>query len=99
MFNLLKMDLKRLFKDKLFLVLCILAGVFALITPLLYKGLFALMEGEDLLGMFSAKDLKSSWNSETAAMMKPRCLMKISLPHSNTVCPPQAVWVSALTEP
>jgi ABC-type transport system involved in multi-copper enzyme maturation permease subunit len=57
MFNLLKMDLKRLFKDKLFLVLCILAGVFALITPLLYKGLSALMQGEDLLGMFSAKDL------------------------------------------
>lgn len=57
MFNLLKTDLRRVLKDKLFLVLCIIAGVFALITPLLYKGLFVIMGGDDFLGMFSAKDL------------------------------------------
>lgn len=57
MFNLLKTDLRRVLKDKLFLVLCIIAGVFAFITPLLYRGLFSLIDGEDMLGMFSAKDL------------------------------------------
>ena len=35
--DLLKADLKRAWKDKLFLILCILAGVFAVSTPLLYK--------------------------------------------------------------
>ena len=44
MFDLLKTDLKRALKDKLFLVLCIIAGAFAIFTPLLYKGLFTLLE-------------------------------------------------------
>lgn len=51
MLNLLKADLKRAWKDKLFLVLCILAGVFAVTTPLLYKGIFVLMDMEELLEM------------------------------------------------
>lgn len=37
MINLLKADFKRVLKDKLLLVVCILAVVFALITPLLYR--------------------------------------------------------------
>ena len=37
--DLLKTDLKRILKDKLFLVVLILGGVFALITPLLYEAL------------------------------------------------------------
>ena len=49
--NLLKADLKRAWKDKLFIVLFILAGVFALITPLLYKAIFALMSMEEALEM------------------------------------------------
>lgn len=49
--NLLKADLKRVWKDKLFFILLILAGVFALITPLLYKAIFALMSMEELLEM------------------------------------------------
>ena len=57
MLNLLKTDLKRVLKDKLFIILCIIAGVFSLITPLLYKGLYVLMGGDDFLGMFSAKGL------------------------------------------
>ena len=44
MFDLLKTDLRRAFKDKLFIVLCIIAGAFAIITPLLYKGIFALLK-------------------------------------------------------
>lgn len=36
MFNLIKSDLTRIIKDKLFLILCILGVVFAIITPLLY---------------------------------------------------------------
>ena len=49
--NLIKTDLIRVLKDKLFLVLCILCVVFAFVTPLLYKGIMALepMVGE-LLG-------------------------------------------------
>ncbi|MBE6535504.1 MAG: hypothetical protein E7677_02650 [Ruminococcaceae bacterium] len=40
MLKLLKVDFKRVFKDKLFLVVCILAGVFAVVTPLLYVAIF-----------------------------------------------------------
>ncbi len=58
MFELLKVDLKRFVKDKLFLVICIVAGAFVLFTPLLYKGLFMLIEAEDMLGMvINAKTL------------------------------------------
>ena len=40
MLKLLKVDFKRVFKDKLFLVMCILAVVFAAVTPLLYVAIF-----------------------------------------------------------
>ena len=54
MFNLVKCDLKRIVKDKLFLILCILGVVFALITPLLYVLLRDLLELEqDLLGLIT----------------------------------------------
>ena len=43
MTDLLRADLRRSVKDKLFLVLCIIGGVFALIIPLLYKGIFMLL--------------------------------------------------------
>ena len=51
MCNLLKADLKRAWKDKLFLILCVLAGVFAVSTPLLYKAIFSLMDMEEMLEM------------------------------------------------
>lgn len=58
MFELFKVDLKRFLKDKLFLVICIIAGAFVLFTPLLYKGLFMLIQAEDMLGMvINAKTL------------------------------------------
>ncbi len=44
MTNVLKTDLKRAVKDKLFIVLCIIAVAFAVVTPLLYKGIFLLLE-------------------------------------------------------
>ena len=44
MSDLLKADLKRSLRDKLFLVLCIIAAAFALVTPLLYKGIFMLLQ-------------------------------------------------------
>ena len=40
MLKLLKVDFKRVFKDKLFLVVCIIAFVFAVVTPLLYVAIF-----------------------------------------------------------
>lgn len=48
--NLYVTDLKRILKDKLFMVTCILAGVFALINPLLNKLLFSFLGIEDILG-------------------------------------------------
>ena len=56
--SLLKTDLRRIFKDKLFLVVCILGTVLAAFTPVFYKclSLFIGMEDE-LLGMFI--DVKS----------------------------------------
>lgn len=46
--DLLKADLKRVFKDKLFIILSILAIVFALSTPLLYKALFSAFDIEEM---------------------------------------------------
>ncbi len=60
MTRLIKSDYKKFFQDKLFLVVCILAVIFAVITPLLYIVLFAFV-GEDpmteemLSGLVSAK--------------------------------------------
>lgn len=52
--ELLKTDLRRIVKDKLFLVVCILGAFFAISTPLLYKGLsVALNMEDDLLSMFA----------------------------------------------
>lgn len=53
MTRLLKADFKRFFKDKLFLVSCIIALVFSIINPLLYKLIFSsLLEFEmEELGM------------------------------------------------
>ena len=65
MINLLKADLRRALKDKLFIVLIIIAGVFAIVTPILYKFIFALLEFSaeemqdlEMLGLFvSAKSM------------------------------------------
>ena len=59
MLRLLKVDFKRVLKDKLFLVMCILAVVFAAVTPLLYVAIFGTLGVEtgemgemlDALGM------------------------------------------------
>lgn len=51
MLNLLKTDLRRTFKDKLFLVVCIIGAVFAIIMPLLYVLIFTGL-GEMELGEF-----------------------------------------------
>ena len=51
-------DLKRILKDKLFLVTCILAGVFAVINPLLNKVLFEVLDLGEMLGaMVYAKSM------------------------------------------
>lgn len=57
--ELLKTDLRRIIKDKLFLVTCILGAFFAVSTPLLYKGLSMALEMEDeLISLFaSAKSI------------------------------------------
>ena len=56
--NLLKSDLKRIFKDKLFIIVCIIGVVFAIASPLLYKTLFASLNLEEELNMIvNAKSL------------------------------------------
>lgn len=58
--KLIKADLKRVFKDKLLIVLCILAVVFALITPLIFALLFSLVDVSNdptLSSLVSAKAL------------------------------------------
>ncbi len=58
MINLLKADLKRMLRDKLFLITCIIGAGFALITGLLYFGLNSLIDSlEEGLLMFYAKDI------------------------------------------
>lgn len=57
MLRLIKTDLKRILKDKLFLVTLILAGIFAVITPVLYKIIAVTLgsideEMTEMLGMF-----------------------------------------------
>lgn len=47
MTKLIKSDLARIVKDKLFLVVCILGVIFAVITPLLYQLLFSGMDMAD----------------------------------------------------
>lgn len=49
--NLLKTDLQRVLKDKLFIALCIIAGAFAFVGPVLYKLLFSALNAEELLSM------------------------------------------------
>lgn len=51
MSSLLKLDFKRVLKDKLFLIVCILAAVFAVITPLLYLVIFGTMGEMDEMAM------------------------------------------------
>ncbi len=59
MLSLIKTDFKRVLGDKLFLVMCIIAGVFALITPLLYLIVFGMetdpMAAEFLGGIGTAR--------------------------------------------
>ncbi len=47
MTNLIRSDFKRFFKDKLFMVVCILAVVFAVITPLIYVVTFRIVGDVD----------------------------------------------------
>lgn len=57
--NLLSSDLKRMFKDKLFLIACIIGAGLALLTTLLYFGLNSLLSavGEESFVIFYAKDI------------------------------------------
>ncbi|MBE6694478.1 MAG: hypothetical protein E7589_06920 [Ruminococcaceae bacterium] len=56
--NLYVTDLKRILKDKLFVVTCILAGVFAVVNPLLNKVIFEALDLGELLGnMVNAKSM------------------------------------------
>lgn len=50
--DLLKIDLKRVCKDTLFLVLLILAGVFAFVGPILMKAAFSFINIEEIAGNF-----------------------------------------------
>ena len=59
--NLYLTDLKRILKDKLFMVTCIIAGAFALFNPLLYKLILDTVDITQLLGMtVNAKSLTFS---------------------------------------
>ena len=61
MLNLYITDLKKIIKDKLFLVTCILGIVFTLMTPVLYKALFEVLGVGEILGdLIDAKTLTFS---------------------------------------
>ncbi len=61
MINLLKTDLKRIIKDKLFLIVCIIGAAFAIITPLLYFLIFKVagdLSDIEMMGLnFSGKSV------------------------------------------
>lgn len=58
MLNLLKVDFKRVLKDKLFMIVCFIGLGFALFTPLLYKSLFSSLGVEEAIDiLFSAKGI------------------------------------------
>lgn len=59
--NLLKTDLKRIIKDKLFLISCIIAGAYSVLSPVLYKVMFAMIGADDkmLEAMGAAPSAKS----------------------------------------
>lgn len=44
MLNLLGSDLKRIFKDKIFIVICVLGALFAIVIPLIYFIIFAVID-------------------------------------------------------
>ena len=58
MTRLLKADFKRFFKDKLFLIALIIAGAFAISTPLLYKVLFSFLTGKNMSELGMILDVK-----------------------------------------
>lgn len=63
--SLIKTDMRRIFKDKLFLVVCALGVILAFFTPLLYKGLATVIGMDDeLLGLLT--DSKSMFFSAFA---------------------------------
>lgn len=51
MLNLLKADLVRIFKDKLFLVVCIIGGALAIFSPILYEIIFLSLDAMDFADM------------------------------------------------
>lgn len=59
--NLYFTDIKRILKDKLFMVTCILAAAFAVINPLLNKVVFEMVDMGDMLGVvMNAKSMMFS---------------------------------------
>lgn len=58
MLSLVKTDLKRIIKDKLFLITCIIGGAFAIITPLLNSLVFSMLDMTDIMNtQINAKSL------------------------------------------
>lgn len=57
--NLLKADFYKIFKDKLFLALCICIGSLSVVVPLIYMGVdrIAQFDGEEVVHIFGATDL------------------------------------------
>ena len=52
--SLIKIDLVRIFKDKLFLIAAIITGAFSVFTPLLYKLLFSMLDTDGIEGAGSS---------------------------------------------
>ena len=64
MTKLLKVDFARILKDKLFLVACIVGGVFAFITPLMYQIIFSSLGGAETEEMLMAMGLSITAKSQ-----------------------------------
>ena len=79
MMGLIKVDFKRVLKDKLFLVLCIVAGAFALVTPLMNALLFGDMSKE-MLGELSLMGVSVTGRSLFFAAFSPADNVGLVLP-------------------
>ena len=67
MAKLLKVDLKRIFKDKLLLVVAIIGVVLALTTPLIYKFIYLFLGADDTGLLGSLLSIKTMFYSSFSA--------------------------------
>ena len=61
--NLLKSDLSRIVRDRLFLVVCIIGAAFAVFNPIMYKLIFVVLDADEMLTAMMGVDAKTMFFS------------------------------------